>query len=255
MVLSIDGATQAIYGRFRRNGDLDLVYRNIQRLVAAKRKLGKHTPVLTWNFLAFEHNSHEIPLARKMARKLGVNNFRIAIPFDVTWDDPEIRPKAVKNRVETLDWLVAARRPSNWNPFPGSVDGDAIMRAFEEPWAGRDCTDSPSGAGPTCHWLYKNIAMDAGGRIMPCCGAPRPDVNLVFGSFDGRGSDPFNAEKYRQARTWFGGGVTPSPEAPHCTRCHWDHERVNIGGPEIRCYFRAADRTFFDWRSLRLLSR
>jgi pyruvate-formate lyase-activating enzyme len=259
MILSIDGATQLIYQRFRRNGDLELVLGNIRKLVDAKRRLGKGTPVLAWNFLAFEHNVQEIPLAVGMARKLGVNQFRVANPFDVTWDDPEIRPAAIKSSVRWLDWLSVTREPGNWNPFPDSVDSHAIMQAFEKPWNQQSVDNSSSivsssPSGHTCHWLYKNMVMDAAGRIMPCCGAPRPDINLVFGTFDGGGSDPFNSEKYRQARAWFSGGAPSSPEAPHCTRCEWDQATVNIGGPEIRRYFKDADAAFFDRRSLRMLS-
>jgi pyruvate-formate lyase-activating enzyme len=254
MVLSIDGATQPVYEQFRRNGDLELVFTNVRKLVNAKRKLGKRTPVLSWNFLAFEHNAHEIPLASRMARQLGVNHFRVVNPFDVGWDDPEIRPAAVKGGVQRLDWLSIAGQPQNWNPFPESVDGNTIARAFEKPWNQQAASDAPPTSGHTCHWLYKNIVMDATGRTMPCCGGPRPDTKLVFGVFDGNGSDPFNSEKYRQARGWFSGDAPPSNDAPHCTKCEWDQTAVNIGSPEIRRYFRAADAAFFDRRSLDILS-
>lgn len=256
MVLSIDGATQPVYERFRRNGDLELVFSNIRKLVIAKRRLGKRTPVLSWNFLAFEHNAHEISLAARMARELGVNQFRVVNPFDVRWDDPEIRPAAVKGGVRRLNWLSIASQPQNWNPFPDSVASGAIARAFENPWNQQTASNSPPGSGHTCHWLYKNIVMDATGRIMPCCGGPRPDINLVFGTFDGNGSDPFNSEKYRQARAWFSGGASSPADdsAPHCTKCEWDQTTVNIGSPEIRRYFRAADGAFFDRRSMGILS-
>ena len=254
MVLSIDGATQPVYGRFRRNGDLELVFSNVRKLVSAKRRLGKRTPVLSWNFLAFEHNAHEIPAAARMARQLGMNHFRVVNPFDVGWDDPEIRPAAVKGGVRRLDWLSMAGQPENWNPFPDSVDGSTIARAFENPWNQQAASDAPPSSGHTCHWLYKNMVMDATGRIMPCCGGPRPDTKLVFGAFDGNGSDPFNSEKYHQARAWFSGNEPPSNDAPHCTKCEWDQTTVNIGSPEIRRYFRAADAAFFDRRSLDILS-
>jgi len=254
MVLSIDGATQPVYERFRRNGDLELVFSNVRKLVSAKRRLGKRTPVLSWNFLAFEHNAHEIPLAARMARQLGVNHFRVVNPFDVGWDDPEIRPAAVKGSVRRLDWLSMAGQPENWNPFPDSVDGSTIAHAFENPWNQQAASDAPPSSGHTCHWLYKNMVMDATGRIMPCCGGPRPDTNLVFGAFNGNGSDPFNSEKYRQARAWFSGDAPPPVDAPHCTKCEWDQTTVNIGSPEIRRYFRAADAAFFDRRSLDILS-
>jgi MoaA/NifB/PqqE/SkfB family radical SAM enzyme len=254
MVISIDGATQPIYERFRRNGDLELVFSNIRKLVDAKRRLRRRTPVLSWNFLAFEHNAHEIALAARKARKLRVNQFRIVNPFDVRWDDPEIRPAAVDGYVRRLDWLSIASEVDNWNPFPECLDKAAITRAFESPWNKQAASDSPPSSGHTCHWLYKNIVMDATGRILPCCGGPRPDTNLVFDRLNDNGGDVFNSERYRQARAWFSGGAAASDNAPHCTKCEWDQTTVNIGSPEIRRYFRAADAAFFDRRSLRLLS-
>ena len=134
MVLSIDGATQPVYEQYRRNGDIELVFDNIRKLVSARRKLGKRTPVLSWNFLAFEHNAHEIPLAARMARKLGVDRFRVVNPFDVRWDDPNIRPAPVKAGLRRLDWLSISSRPENWNPFPESLDGGLIAREFEKSW-------------------------------------------------------------------------------------------------------------------------
>jgi len=73
MVLSIDGATQPIYERFRRKGNLELVFENIRKLVAAKRRVGKRTAILAWRMLAFEHNIHEIPAAIEKAKELGVD--------------------------------------------------------------------------------------------------------------------------------------------------------------------------------------
>lgn len=253
MVLSIDGATQPVYERFRRNGDLQLVFSNIGKLVEAKRRLRKRTPVLSWNFLAFEHNAHEISAAVRIARKLGVNQFRIVNPFDVGWDDPEIRPARVIGGVRRLD-SFSIPTGADWNPFPESLDSATITRAFETPWNKPAAVDSLPTSGHTCHWLYKNIIMDATGRIMPCCGGPRTDINLVFDKFESTGSDPFNSEKYRQARSWFSGDIQPAGDAPYCTQCDWDQTTVNIGSQEIRRYFRAADAAFFDRRSLDLLS-
>jgi hypothetical protein len=243
-----------VYERYRRNGSLALVLDNVRRLVEARSRLRRRTPVLSWNFLAFEHNVHEIPLAVRTARRLGVNQFRVVNPFDVRWDDPEVRPAPVKGRVKRLDWLSAFNLPENFNPFPNSVDAETIAHKFERPWDASGASDPPPGPGHTCHWLYKNITMDATGRIMPCCGAPRPDADLVFASFDGNGSDPFNSTKYRQARALLAGSAAPSSGDPYCARCEWDHMNVNIGGPEIRRYFRAASPAFFDRGSLRILS-
>jgi MoaA/NifB/PqqE/SkfB family radical SAM enzyme len=257
MGLSIDGGTQPVYERFRRNGDLRLVFDNLRKLVEAKRKLRKRYPVLAWNFLAFEHNAHEIPLAARMARKFGVNLFSVVRPFDVSWDDPEIRPAALEAGAfgfRRLDRLSMTNQSTNWNPFPDGVDGDAFLEAYESPWKDQSADPSPPSPGHTCHWLYKNIVMDATGRITPCCGAPRPDINLVFGAFDGSSGDPFDSEKYRQARAWFSSDVPASADAPHCTRCEWNHTAVNIGAADIRNYFQSASGAFFDRQSLSVLS-
>ncbi len=254
MVLSIDGASQPVYERYRRNGDLELVFRNTRQLVDAKRRLGSHTPVLSWNFLAFEHNVHEIPLAARMARQLGVNLFRVVKPFDVSWDDPEIRVAEVKPKLRRLQWISSANLPGNWNPFPESVDAATIARAFESPWDSRQAAEEPSNPGHTCHWLYKNIVMDAGGRILPCCGAPRPDAHLVFTTIDESPVHPFNSEEHRQARSILSGAPAPSERAPYCVNCEWDKTTVNIGGSEIRHYFRAADAGLFPRATLGLLS-
>jgi MoaA/NifB/PqqE/SkfB family radical SAM enzyme len=256
MVMSIDGVTQPVYETFRRNGDLELVLDNVRKLVEAKRRLKRQTPVLSWNFLAFDHNSHQIPEALRMARRLGADQFRVVNPFDVRWDDPQILPAAgVRGAVHLLHRLSGVYMDANWNPFPDTLQAAEIARAFEKPWPTADeSNDETSSSGHTCHWLYKNMVMDATGRILPCCGAPRPDTKLVFGTFDGNGSDPFNSEKYRQARGFFTGDRGPATDALQCAQCDWDQTTVNIGGPEIRRYFRAADAAFFDRRSLSLLA-
>ena len=64
---------------------------------------------------------------------------------------------------------------------------------------------------------YKNIVMDAAGRIMPCCGAPRPDINLVFGKIEADGGDPFNSED--TARLGHGSpAALPLPMTDHIAR-------------------------------------
>ena len=254
MVASIDGATQPVYQQFRRNGNLELVFGNLRKLAEAKRKLRKRTPVVSWNFLAFEHNQHEIPLAERKARELGVDQFRVVVPWGVEWDDPEIRPASVKAGVRRLNWLSATNLPQNWNPFPESLAAETIEQAFENPWDRRLLRDETPSKGHTCKWLYNNIVMDATGRIMPCCGAPSPDTNLVFTKVTAGEAGTYNSPMHQEARRSFSTPTPVTDSSPFCVKCPWDHDVVNIGGPEIRRYFRAADAAFFDRRSLRLLS-
>ena len=266
MVVSIDGATQPVYEKFRRKGNLALVYSNLRKLVSAKQRLSRSTPVIAWHYLAFEHNVCEIPLALETARGLGVNQFTIVTPFDVSWDDPAIRLVRIEPR--TVSFPSDSTRPiSNWNPFPDRLDTTAIDREFASPLAERAIADRNDSrermVGSTCHWLYKSMTMDAGGRIFPCCAAPAPDTDLMFANLDvGSAAEPFNSEKHRLARLSFA-----DPEAyqlerdahhldrdPYCVNCDWNKTAVNTGGAQIRQYLKAAAGHRFNAASLETLS-
>jgi radical SAM protein with 4Fe4S-binding SPASM domain len=75
LYLSIDGATQENYVKYRVKGDYNKVLENLSMLTETKKKLGSKYPLITWKFLEFEHNVHEVEDAKKQAIKSGVNNF------------------------------------------------------------------------------------------------------------------------------------------------------------------------------------
>jgi radical SAM protein with 4Fe4S-binding SPASM domain len=68
--VSIDGARQETYERYRVRGNLDLVLSNVRLMNQAKMTLGSTTPRLIWEFHVFEHNRGDIELAKEMAREL-----------------------------------------------------------------------------------------------------------------------------------------------------------------------------------------
>ena len=261
MTVSIDGASQAVYQKFRKKGRLDLVLRNVERLVAAKRRLGKRTPLIGWQMLAFEHNIHEIPAAQEMARQLGFDVFRVIKPYDVDWDDPDVKVAAVEPMSVMFNPQSQAAVVANWNPFPDELSTTAIDREFDTRWAGMGEPEEPSQVSSTCHWLYKSISMDSNGKIFPCCGAPRPDVDLIFDVFDGSpAADPFNSEKYRLARLSFSDPESYQAEStrlgknPHCENCEWDKDNVPTDSAQIRQYFKSAGGDLFSPQSLGILS-
>jgi len=270
MTLSIDGATQGVYEKYRRKGHLDVVFRNIRSLVEARRDLGKRTPVLSWQFLAFEHNAHEIDMAIGMARDLGVDQLTVATPFDVSWDDPAIKPANVEPRTIQFGGDSESAIAANWNPFPEDLGAAAIERDFEIGWAARlpalpeEINRRRPETTHTCHWLYKNMVMDATGRVIPCCAAPRPDADLVFSNFDASGAESFNTEKHRLARLSFADKeayrnerrANPLPAEPHCTNCDWysDQEAAVVDRGQVESYFRAIGEPPFDGASRKVLA-
>jgi MoaA/NifB/PqqE/SkfB family radical SAM enzyme len=266
MILSIDGATQKVYERYRKNGDIEVVYRNIENLVRAKRVLKKRTPIIRWQFLAFEHNAHEIPLALKAAKALGVDQFTVETPFDVSWDDPGVRPANVPPMSVELDSGAdfSADRPVQMD----EMATETIEREFEASWADRlvqyPVTNRP---GPpsehTCHWLYKNMVMDANGRILPCCAAPRPDVELVFSTFKHeRPEDCFNSDLYQEARLFFADKPAYQAErahadgipGPYCEGCEFNQLVTDIGGEQIGQALEAFSRGIINSETIHILS-
>ena len=106
MSVSIDGASQESYARYRVGGQFDAVITNIVRINAHKRRLGSKFPVLRWQFIVFGHNEHEIAAARAMADALGMQ-----FALKLSWDDDfspvhdaasvrQVMPEGVINRAE-----------------------------------------------------------------------------------------------------------------------------------------------------------
>jgi radical SAM protein with 4Fe4S-binding SPASM domain len=75
--LSIDGNTQEAYSQYRVKGNIDTVFDHVKMLIAAKKRLKSKYPIVTWKFLVFEHNKHEVEDARKHAHELGVDSFEV----------------------------------------------------------------------------------------------------------------------------------------------------------------------------------
>lgn len=70
--LSIDGATQEVYEKYRVRGNIEKVFHNIERLNFYKRLYGSIYPKLSWQFVIFGHNEHEIPLVKELCKKFGM---------------------------------------------------------------------------------------------------------------------------------------------------------------------------------------
>jgi MoaA/NifB/PqqE/SkfB family radical SAM enzyme len=72
MNVSIDGATNETYKKYRIGGNLDTVIKNIKTINIYKKKYNSFYPILSWQFVVMGHNEHEILLAKKMAKELNM---------------------------------------------------------------------------------------------------------------------------------------------------------------------------------------
>jgi radical SAM protein with 4Fe4S-binding SPASM domain len=77
LIVSMDGATQETYNKYRVNGELSKVIENVKALVEAKQRLRIDTPVIELQFLVLKHNEHELELIRELAKELKVDQLRL----------------------------------------------------------------------------------------------------------------------------------------------------------------------------------
>ena len=251
LVAAIDGATSATYSRYRRGGDFELVIDNLRAIVRARKAQSSRKPWLVWQFLAFEHNVHEVDLAEKLARQIGIDQLVIARPYPVAQDDPGIQPATTAPFGETLfaeapNWCAAAERAAV------ARNAGRIEALFGESWADRyDAINGREGplqpVNSTCNWLYYNLTMDAARRISPCClppmGAPEPR-HLVYANFTGRNTDEVvNSGDAALARRLCRSGSPVDLEAgtrvPYCLTCT-ENPRSSMP-PDVATYLLSVD--------------
>ncbi len=187
LTISLDGASQDTYGKYRVNGSFDRVIDNIRLIVNLKKQFGRIEPKLVWQFLVFRHNEHEIEKAKIMAKELSVNE----IVF--------VRPHIPQ---EHKDW-------------------DSSIAGFSNFSGGDTCEkDNASDRGnrKRCNWPYSSIAINANLSVSPCCAVAKEDDD--FGHFsDGRFSVIWNTEKFKSARKYVSGNMTIKDSGNVCARC------------------------------------
>lgn len=234
LFLSIDGASQEVYARFRRGGDLALCLDNTRKLLAARERQGSNVPYILWRFLTFEHNLHEVDEAIRIAADIGVDQISITTPFAVDWDDPEVKiARSEREGIHILRPGATFKGPlDDWRNV--ELPAVEIEREFARPWVDRlggGPLEEPSrGASSTCAWLYQSLTIDARGRVTPCCMTPEVGTNRVYGIYPaaaGSGPGTFNQPDYQLSRLAFADraaytkriGPLPVEQAPFCAVC------------------------------------
>ena len=177
ITLSIDGASQETYSKYRINGNFQLVIENIKMLVDAKKRFKKKQLLIEWKFIPNKYNEHEISTAKKMARELGVR-FRISsmVLLDYYPDG-----KAQVDMIQLGNkWL-----PGN-NKYISS----------------RYKSNQPYISNGICDQLFNSIFINIDGKVLPCCFLTNEENS--FGSIrKERFDDIWYNDKYISSRALF----------------------------------------------------
>jgi radical SAM protein with 4Fe4S-binding SPASM domain len=199
--ISIDGATAATYERIRVRARFDQVIANVERLVAARRRLDSTSPRIRMVVVAMRENLREFPDLVRLAHRLGIDTVFVQ---HLCHDFGE------------------SNLPAHYRPMRDFVDAETLTlmapeeigRHFDE--ARRVARDlgvdlrlprtqpsvhPPGTPGPQrCNWPWRGIYISYQGLAMPCCMVSTPD-RIHFGSMAERGVEPvWNGEAYEAFR-------------------------------------------------------
>lgn len=182
MTVSIDAAANKTYKIYRKGGDLNRVIENIKRINECKKKYRTNLPELTWQFIIFGHNEGEIPLAKKMARKLNM-------------------------------WFTTK---FNWNPEYSPIKNRELVRKVTG-FASRDeyAQKTRKLYMPPCEQLWTDPQINWDGKLLGCC----CNIWGHFGNVFESGLEKcLESEKYIYAKKMVLGKVKPKKSIP-CYSC------------------------------------
>ena len=142
LIVSLDGVTQESYRKYRKDGDFEQVVAGIKTLVKAKKELKVNYPLIELQFIAFQHNEHEIEQFKELGKKLGVDITVIkSAQIYHTRQSSEILPpeNPVYSRYKKSEsgefYLLRKKRKYCWRQWSSAVitwDGNMVPCCFDK---------------------------------------------------------------------------------------------------------------------------
>lgn len=184
--ISIDGATQEIYEKYRRGGELGRVINHIKRLNYYKKLYKSTYPILQWQYILFTHNECEVEAAIKMSKELDMN---IRFKYDCFRDFVPKDPEKLK-RLTGLEYL--SRKSYNL----------AHTREY---------------ASDVCQQVIFSPQINWDGRLLGCCNVW--DEDLGVNVFEQDFVTALNEGKYRDEVLVLTGAMDIENMDIPCARC------------------------------------
>ena len=207
LVVSIDGASQETYERYRIGGELECTLANLRALVAAKRRLGAVFPIVEWQFLCLRYNVHEAERAHALAKEIGVDIFRCGGARGLM---------AERNSAgDEANYTASAAH---------LLDGDHHYSEYDAGGLRRNAWEREG-----CRWLWGKLAVHADGGVAPCWTSWRKGED--FGNLRNESLEAlWSGETFLSARRTATGDGKGEGAARTCERCA--AKRAFVNAPE-----------------------
>lgn len=193
---SIDGVSQETYEKYRIGGDVEQVIENIKTINHYKEKYNSDYPLLTWQFIAFGHNEHEIQAAKKLAQSLNMEFW-----LKLSWDE-EISPLKQQELIRSETISAVASQSEYSEKYQTNYMQARI-----------------------CGQLWERPQINWDGRVLGCC------INYWgdFGNaFESGLENCLNGEKINYARQMLLGKAEAKTGIP-CSTCYQYKDMLQRG--------------------------
>lgn len=171
LFVSIDGASQESYEKYRVGGSIKQALDNIGLIQEYKKAHKCHHPKIVWTFLVNRHNEHEMEMARDLAKELGADIY-------FSWLRPTIHKEVFMSDEEKYQDLL------DWFPQTSDISYQKMLENSKP----RSCLFP---------WTTGIINFDGG--VYPCCVLTKE--KYYFGNLiDEEFQDIWNNELFLEAR-------------------------------------------------------
>ena len=144
IIVSIDGATQETYEKYRIGGDLEKVKQGVNYLINERKKQNKDNPKIIFQFIAMKQNEHERDLAEDLAKELQVDYFAIKTVGEMD----------VFLEADVKDYLPHNKDLARYIVKKNDLDRKLKSRNM-------------------CDTMYEETTIMWNGDVVPCCNDPR----------------------------------------------------------------------------------
>jgi radical SAM protein with 4Fe4S-binding SPASM domain len=180
--VSIDGATAETYERIRVGSDFNVVRRNLELLVAARRQAGSARPAICVVMVIMRQNLEELPALVRMAHGLGADRMSVQhLCHDFLESTLPAHYKPMRTFVD--EQTLLNEEPDLVAALFDQARATAQALSFELRLPNLRPVVHPSGTpGPQrCDWPWRGAYVSYDGKAMPCCMVATPD-RINFGN-------------------------------------------------------------------------
>ncbi|MEA3452395.1 MAG: radical SAM/SPASM domain-containing protein [Bacteroidota bacterium] len=140
LIISLDGASQDVYEKYRVDGNLNSVISGIKNLVETKKMRNSKIPFIELQFLVLKSNEHQIDKIKHLSKNLKVNKLSIKTAQVYNFENDKLfipqnlkytRYKKVDNR-----WILKKKLKNKcwrlWNSTVITWDGEVLPCCFDK---------------------------------------------------------------------------------------------------------------------------